>query len=403
MGILDAPAASKKDFDKSARRRKRLLDYYNPLDKLSVASTEKVMATPPTVTIGALNAASTLTNPRDYSASPVTTAGAPVVPPFRAYGGKVGVTTSTAVSNGGQLLAATSSTTPYFIDFNTDAPSFEIYSYGGTAGYYRVRIDGELVTASVTTSSGTSGNFRDLYAFGSRRMRHVEVECANLFRFKGVTVTTADAVTPAFAPIGPRVAWAGDSYAGGAGATSILTNHANLTCRTLGWKDVYNAGVGGTGYLTDGGGAAGKTKLLTRLQHDVYDYSPDIVVVQLGFNDTYFTMTPSAVTTEALACYTDIKTNLPNSTLIVVGHLAMAPASAAQIAMAAAIDSAVTQAGSKVDLYIKAIGATGGDWIDNSAQIATYRAGDGIHPTQDGHILLAQRITGAIRAALPLG
>jgi lysophospholipase L1-like esterase len=82
----------------------------------------------------------------------------------------------------------------------------------------------------------------------------------------------------------------------------------------------------------------------------------------------------------------------------------MQNASAAQIAMAAAIDNAVAQAGSKVDLYIKAIsGGFGVDWIDSTAQIPTYRYSDGIHPTQDGHNLLAQRITDAIRAARPIG
>jgi lysophospholipase L1-like esterase len=403
MGILDAPAASKKDFDKTARRRRRLLDFYNTLDRVSVASHEDMMATPPTVTIGTVNAASVLTLPRDYNASPVTTTGAPVVPPFRSYGGKVGVVTSTAVSNNGQLLSAASSSTPFYVDWNTDAPSFEVISTGGTSGNYRMRVDGLLVSAAVTTSSGTAGTYRDLYAFGSRRIRRIEIEASNNFRFKGVCVTTADAVMPSYAPIGPRVVWAGDSYAAGVGATSYLTGMVPLTCRTLGWKDVYNAGVGGVGYLTDGGGASGKTKLLTRLANDVYQYTPDIVVVQLGYNDTYFTMTPSAVTAEALACYTDIKSNLPNCTLIVVGHLSMQNASAGQIAMAAAIDSAVSQAGSKVDLYIKAIGATGGDWVDSTAQIPTYRHADGIHPTQDGHYLLAQRITGAIRAALPIG
>jgi hypothetical protein len=101
----------------------------------------------------------------------------------------------------------------------------------------------------------------------------MELEAANNLRFKGITVTTADTVAPSAAPKGPRIVWACRSYAGGSGATSILTNVANLTCRTLGWKDVDNACLGGTGYVTDGG-AGGETKLLTRLQHDVYDYAP---------------------------------------------------------------------------------------------------------------------------------
>ena len=110
-----------------------------------------------------------------------------------------------------------------------------------------------------------------------------------------------------------------DSYYG-SGSAGYVDTFWQPMAQILGWDDPGPNAENSTGYLNPGGG--GKETFGTRLATTVVPYSPDVLVVWGGMNDT--TTVNAAYTTSALgaactALYDAIATSLPNCLLYVVG------------------------------------------------------------------------------------
>lgn len=364
---------------------------------LNLSPTPTVMSSPPTVTIGTANASSVISN----SVLVPWTSSA-----FRYLGGtpvQAGVAFPDTLM--GRYRTITSSVIPAYmnVEFEFDGSEFEIYQKALASNNYRIWVDGQKVTDAVQSGPGSPGSlFLTHVNFGSRANRRIRIE-GSVFYFGGIQVGPNDTIWKPSTPAGPRVALVSDSFGEGAGTGGAGAHECflNVMGRLLGWRDLWNQSVGGTGYLNNGGGG-GKVKYRDRIQNDVIQYNPDIVIVHGSVNDAG--QTPSALTAEATALYQAIRAGLPDATLIVVLPFAMlvtATYDAERDAVKAAADAeADFVINPRADGWITGTGRVGATTGSGNADL--YRSSDAIHPTAAGSAYLGFRLAQTIAAAMPI-
>lgn len=148
---------------------------------------------------------------------------------------------------------------------------------------------------------------------GASRWRVWEIELANGY-FSGFLLGPSDLYGPHILQ-GLNIIVPGDSYTEGTGTTNgvfRLDGFANRLCRLLGAEKRVISGIGGTGYAATNLGE--KKSLLERLQMDVIDLAPDIVIHTNGINDTL-----DGINTNAPLVFDAISAALPNCVQIVFG------------------------------------------------------------------------------------
>ncbi|MEB0285500.1 SGNH/GDSL hydrolase family protein [Cryobacterium sp. 10S3] len=191
-------------------------------------------------------------------------------------------------------------------------------------------------------------------------------------------------VTPAGSPgTGPVVAFYGDSYTLGTGASSPEHRWSTLLSIEHGWTEV-NPSVNGLGFVNH------RADVSEDLVDQVIAARPDIVIVTMGLNDN-FSMPARAdrIRSAITADFTRISEALPVARVIVVEpfwYTDDRPGSVQQIiewvsAGAAAIDAD----------YIP--GAS--HWLDGHPE---WKARDGLHPNDEGYRVLADRMDEALRS-----
>ena len=175
-------------------------------------------------------------------------------------------------------------------------------------------------------------------------------------------------------PTLPKVAFLGDSWAGGAGtdAGGTAASYAGKTAALLGWPYEVFPG-GGTGYLGGVEPFAGRVDRLIASD-------PDIVVVQGSSNDYQF----SGPEIEAAAddVYARIRAGLPDAKIVVVGVI-NSPDSPPDLmdVSRAAVSAAAARAGAL--------------WVDGNAEgwlTIPDDFADGYHPNEGGHQKVADRL-----------
>jgi acyl-CoA thioesterase I len=144
------------------------------------------------------------------------------------------------------------------------------------------------------------------------------------------------------APALPVVAFLGDDFTGGAGASSPATRWSSLVSDQYGW-DEQNFGVAGTGYST--GGSAGGTPYTARVAALVAT-APVIVIVSGGRFDIESKNGPTAIKAGVAATFKALRAALPKAVIIAespVWPLTKPPATLALVA--ADVKAAVTAIG----------------------------------------------------------
>ena len=186
------------------------------------------------------------------------------------------------------------------------------------------------------------------------------------------------------APAGPRVAIIGDSYTGGSemgGRGSAAWYYR--TCEGLKWGCVAN-GVGGSGWVgAPTGGTFG-----ARVEWAI-SQEPDVVVFFGGVNDLGDTQ--SQVRRAATQALMKLRQTLRDVTIIVIGPVAPGDILPAMEQMRDDVAAATKLAGGHF------IDPLTGKWFQGSNR--RYIGADKIHPTDPGHVYMANLITTAIRKA----
>ena len=153
---------------------------------------------------------------------------------------------------------------------------------------------------------------------------------------------TSPVASVSVAPALPVVAFLGDDFTAGSGATSPATRWSSLVAEQYGW-DEKNFGVAGTGYST--GGTAGGTPYTARVAALVAT-APAIVIVAGGRFDIESANGPTAIRAGVTATFKALRAALPKAVIIAespVWPLTKPPATLALVA--ADVKAAVTAAG----------------------------------------------------------
>lgn len=362
-----------------------------------------VMTSPPTVTIGAANGASTITGSvyRDTTDPALTFLSAGYV-----------VTNVAGYANGKASSNLTSSQPAagrIRFEVETDGDQFEIgvmTTASGTVPAFRLWVDGQLVTdAPQTGLSAGAATYLIKVAFAGRGNRRVLFEGAYV-NLIGIWSHPTVTFWPTTRPLGPRTVWLGDSFSEGAGGNWWWDSWEMKAARLLGWH-MHPSGVGSTGYLAIGGGA-GKVKYRDRIATDVTALAPDIIVVSGGYNDTG-SFTAAQEGTEAAALYAALQAANPAATLVVCGPNFPTGITSAGTAtqFRDAIKTAALNAGA---LFVDPILYPAGiSWVTGSGNTGApsgngnadfYVTTDAVHPSQAGHDYLGRRFASALAAQL---
>lgn len=359
-----------------------------------------VMVSPPTVTVGAANAGTTITGSirHDGTDPAITFLSAGYTDP----GSQGGYLNCKASSN---LTTSQPAAGRMRFEFETDADVFEvaiITTSSGTNSQFRFWVNGEMVTAAPQTGLTAGGAIYFIKVdFGSRASRRILFEGAYL-NFIGLWAHPTTTLWKTSRPLGPKAVWIGDSFSEGAGGNWWWDSWAMKAGRLLGWH-IHPSAVGSTGYLANGGGG-GKVKYRDRIANDVTALNPDIVIVAGGYNDTG-AFTASQEGTEAALLYSAIQTGNPAATLVVCGPNFPTGITTTGIAtqFRDAIQSAAQAAGAYwVDPVLY---PNGESWITGSGNTSApagngnadrYTGPDGVHPSQDGHDYIGRRFAASL-------
>ena len=355
----------------------------------------KTMASPPIITPGTANmpsniAGSTLVLPGNTAAlryiGAVVQAG-PLYP-------DADLVKNTAVNYGGLGLDSN----VYYIEFVTDAPTFEILVKGNVdASAHRFLVDGEYASTTPVAYPDDGNLYLTRVDFqGSRKSRRIRIETPNM-RFGGVRLAPGDAISAPPAEPRVRAVVLGDSFTEGMAAVGYsFDNYAAQLGYLAGWKDMYQSGVGATGYLA---APSPKLKFRDRLATDVFPFNPHVLVVAGGINDTG--SSKAELQAEATAVFDAVAKNLPNTIVFVIGPWSPGfPRTEQRDAIKAAV-------GTRANFYF--IDNVAEQWQTGTGNVAhpkgdgngdVYVSDDGAHPSAAGHVYLAGKVAAAVKQVL---
>lgn len=317
-----------------------------------------IVSMPPVVTV--TTGAATLARPI-YAASSSTpyvqsqSAGSPFTVsrtlPAAAAPGGVAFAAEPTVTSG---LGARNGYSLRQFSFMLEDSAFEVLTQSNGNRYY-VKVDGEYVPDTLATPAtiyhtATAGNQWRKFDFGSRKLRRIDIigggGGADVLSFCAVSTTASGAICPA--PVrGPRVICVGDSF-----TSNSLHSWTHWFADSMGWDDVWAAGVGGTGFLATASGTARRFR--DRLATDLVPFSPDIVLVLGGYND--LSMSATALQAEAATYAAELRAALPTALVIGGCNAAKGPESIIAGSLAAR------------DSIRDGFRAGGGVWLDTTEQ-----------------------------------
>ena len=179
---------------------------------------------------------------------------------------------------------------------------------------------------------------------------------------------------------GTRVAFYGDSYTLGTGASDETKRWSTIVSRERNWNE-FNPSVNGLGFVTnraDSGEGSGDLPSL------VIDSKPEIVFVTMGLNDNFsYDFSANEIREQIGVDLERLKTALPDARFIVVEPFWYTDDRPSSVGV---INGWVADAA-------KAIGADyipgASHWIEGHPE---WMADDGLHPNDQGYAAMAERM-----------
>jgi lysophospholipase L1-like esterase len=220
-----------------------------------------------------------------------------------------------------------------------------------------------------------------------RRLRSLASVIALALGLTACTAAPAPDTSPSPAGDGPVVAFYGDSYTLGTGASDPALRWSTIISEDRGWRE-FNPSVNGLGFVNH----------RSDFEEDdlpalVIESKPDIVFVTMGLNDNFSYAQRSDLIRETI---TDdlvrISEALPDARIIVVEpfwYTEKRPESLEQI----------------ISWVEDAAGEIGADWIPGASRwldghyaesADSWMASDGLHPSDVGYAQMAKRMDAAL-------
>lgn len=272
---------------------------------------------------------------------------------------------------------------------------FRVIDISG-AGVVNFIVDGQYLTLSPPTPgiSGTMYVVLDFTRAGGRKPRNIILEAQNTDFVSAQVLPTEGFYKPGGDV--SRVAIVGDSFTAAGGMIPRSNGYAQILADLLGIRDIWNLGVGSTGYLADSSG----TQLTFRGRiSDLVAAAPDLIILAGGRNDSVYTS--DELTTECLLYFAEIRAQsaLKHVPIIVLGSFTSGVTDFA--ATETAIFAAVTTFNDALMYVIPDATNVNGAWITGSGNTSAttgvgnadvYIGPDGVHPNNLGHFFLGSRI-----------
>jgi lysophospholipase L1-like esterase len=203
-------------------------------------------------------------------------------------------------------------------------------------------------------------------------------------RASGAHDDGADGTAEDGAGTGPVVAFYGDSYTLGTGATDASRRWSSIVSATRGWTEV-NPSVNGLGFVRNRSvfGAG-----------DVVDAvigaGPDLVIVTLGLNDNFaFEAAGTRIAEQIVDDLSRLRTALPEARMVVVEPFWYT-------------DERPRSVEAIIGWVREAAAGIGADHIAGASRFLEGRpewiGQDGLHPNDDGYAEIAARMDSALRA-----
>lgn len=198
---------------------------------------------------------------------------------------------------------------------------------------------------------------------------------------------TAPTTIPASDPDAPVVAFYGDSYTLGTGASDPALRWSTQICADRGWTEV-NPSTNGLGFVNHRAALPPAYPPSDELS-EVIASQPDIVLITMGLNDN-FSMPERADDVQAAitADFDRLRSSLPEARLIAVEpfwYTDQRPPSVEQI----------------IGWVHAAADRTGADWIPDASHWIEHHpewmADDGLHPNDQGYAEMTSRMDAALR------
>ncbi|WP_390479591.1 SGNH/GDSL hydrolase family protein [Frankia casuarinae] len=265
----------------------------------------------------------------------------------------------------------------------------------------------------------TTGTFEsilvDFSAAGGAKPRRYRVDLTGA-DLGGIFLTSAIySIWPA-EQRGPTAFFMGDSLFGGSGmSTSSIAQIPEYIGSLFGWDNVWNLGIGGTGYVAKNAPSSFDNSSLPQVQYLAPSASapttttpgsamptPEIVVMAYGHNDTMNSTTYTAATNT----FTAARSQWPNAFIIAMGPLGNGFNGTSYNAGETSIFSAVS---SLVDGTLSMWQGTGRPWMYGSGKVGSttgtsngdiYVGTDGVHWTDAGIAFMGDHIAPELKRIL---
>ncbi|WP_309709460.1 SGNH/GDSL hydrolase family protein [Pseudolysinimonas sp.] len=173
----------------------------------------------------------------------------------------------------------------------------------------------------------------------------------------------------------PLVAFYGDSYTLGTGATDPANRWSTLICEDRGWTE-FNPSLNGLGFINNRGSRD--------LPGEIVAQAPDIVFVTMGLNDNFsYDRVGTGIRDQIVADFAYLSSELPEARVIVVEPFWYTDERPKSVEI---IIGWVRDAAADI----------GADWIPGASHWIEghpdWMADDRLHPNDDGYAELARRM-----------
>lgn len=327
-------------------------------------------------------------------------------PPCTVFGSDIRVQSVTQASGGNNSCNNTSTNAGVAVSFVTDAPLVVIEQAANTA--YQIIVDGSYAFPgakySANKGDGTGYTILDFSTGGGRKARTVTLQGSSQGQVLTPVWVGVDAISSIWAPTAPRITGCilGDSQTGGGNSFPIGPRDSWPVAleQLMGWTDMRNAAIGGTGYI-----APGTQWPFINHVSDVTTYGCDVILIAGGTNDVGYTA--AQVTSAVVTLLQTIHNAVPSVPVFAIGLIGgEGGPDAAHLTTENAVKAGVTQAGysnmyfipslTNVPIWFKGTGcitATNG-----SGNTDVYIGSDCGHLDQYGQGFLARQVANVILA-----
>lgn len=285
----------------------------------------------------------------------------------------------------------------------TEDTAIGVFVSGAVTNGIRIQVDGQLVSATPTTTGTSSYNVLKIDFAGVRALRRITLEAwGGGWQFIGFLTTPTGVVYPTN-PDPFKLMVLGDSVVDGTGCTWNGDGFPRHVANQLGVSNLVVSGDGGTGFVSVTG--TGKQNFQTRTA-DVIAQTPDLLITAMSSND--YSQTPAA-TAAGVAAYLDtIRAALPTLPIILFGTMwhdaSLTTAQANETAVQAMVNARTDPFLKFVNTKVVSAGNTAPIWgLGNTTSPTGSGSADwafdgtAIHPNTEGSLFIGRFIAEAVR------